>query len=58
VLLLVLALIAAISASAPVTFARQEAPSVAGVPDPTVRVVHASPDAPAVNVLVDGQPLA
>jgi hypothetical protein len=58
VLLLVLALIAAMSASAPVTFARQEAPAVAGVPDPTVRVVHASPDAPAVNVLVDGQPLA
>ncbi len=26
--------------------------------DATVRVVHASPDAPAVNVLVDGQPLA
>ena len=58
VLLLVLALIVAMSASSVVTFARQETPSVAGVPDPTIRVVHASPDAPAVNVLVDGQPLA
>ncbi|MBW3634655.1 MAG: DUF4397 domain-containing protein, partial [Chloroflexi bacterium] len=58
VLLLVLALIAATSASPIVTFARQETPSVTGVPDPTVRVVHASPDAPAINVLVDGQPLA
>ncbi len=57
VLLLVVALIAATSFSTLVTFARQEAPSVAGVPDPTVRVVHGSPDAPTVNVLVDGQPL-
>src|SRR5215216_258838 len=58
VLLLVLVLIAALAASPLVTLARQETPSVTGVPDPTVRVVHASPDAPAINVLVDGQPLA
>ena len=57
VMLLVLMLIAALAASPLVTLARQETPSVAGVPDPTVRVVHASPDAPAVNVVVDGQPL-
>src|SRR5215213_10235560 len=58
VILLVLALIAALATSSLVTLARQDTPSVTGVPDPTVRVVHASPDAPAVNVLVDGQPLA
>jgi hypothetical protein len=57
-LLLVLALIAAMSASPLVTVAVQETPSVTGVPDPTIRVVHASPDAPAINLLVDGQPLA
>ena len=55
--LLVMALITALVTSSLVTLARQETPSVAGVPDPTVRVVHASPDAPAINVLVDGQPL-
>jgi hypothetical protein len=58
VLFLVLALVATLSASPLVTFAAQEAPSVTGVPDPTVRVVHASPDAPPINLLVDGQPLA
>jgi hypothetical protein len=33
-------------------------PAVTGVPNPTIRVVQASPDAPPVNVLVDGQPVA
>ena len=56
--LLVLALITALVTSSLGTLARQETPSVAGVPDPTVRVVHASPDAPAIDILVDGQPLA
>jgi hypothetical protein len=56
-MLLVLALIAALTTSSLVALARQQTPSVAGVPDPTIRVVHASPDAPAINVLVDGQPL-
>jgi hypothetical protein len=58
VLLLVFGLIAAMAVSAPWTLAQEATPTVAGVPDPTVRVVHASPDAPAVNILVDGQPLA
>ena len=58
VMLFVLVLIAALASSSFVTLARQDTPSVTGVPDPTVRVVHASPDAPPVNVLVDGQPLA
>jgi Domain of unknown function (DUF4397) len=57
-LLLVLALIAATSASALVAVAQQGTPTVTGVPDPTVRVVHASPDAPALDILVDGQPIA
>jgi len=57
VMLFVLVLIAALATSSLVTLARQETPSVAGVPDPTIRVVNASPDAPALNVLVDGQPL-
>lgn len=44
---------------APAVLARQDAQTgVTGVPDPTVRIVHASPDAPAVDVLVDGQPIA
>jgi hypothetical protein len=38
--------------------ARQATPTVTGIPDATVRVVHASPDAPTINVLVDGQPIA
>ena len=43
---------------APSTIA-QDAPSgITGVTDPTVRIVHASPDAPSVSVLVDGQPAA
>jgi hypothetical protein len=58
VALLVVALITAMAVSAPWALAQQATPTVTGVPDPTVRVVHASPDAPAVNVLVDGQPLA
>lgn len=44
--------------SVPLTFAQQATPAVTGDPNPTLRVVHASPDAPAVNVLVDGQPVA
>ena len=58
VMLFVLALVAALATSSLVTLAQQATPTVTGVPDPTVRVVHASPDAPAVNVVVDGQPLA
>jgi hypothetical protein len=42
----------------PSVHAQQTTPTVTGVPDATVRVVHASPDAPAVDVLVDGQPIA
>src|SRR5215213_10901203 len=55
---LLVALITAMAVSAPWALAQQATPTVTGVPDPTVRVVHASPDAPAINVLVDGQPLA
>jgi hypothetical protein len=44
--------------SVPLAFAQQATPAVTGVPNPTVRVVHASPDAPAVTVLIDGQPVA
>ncbi|MBW3633026.1 MAG: DUF4397 domain-containing protein, partial [Chloroflexi bacterium] len=58
VLLLVLAVIAAMAISTLGTLARQETPAVTGVPDPTIRVVHASPDAPAIDILVDGQPIA
>jgi len=56
--LLVAVLVAALAIPASLTLARQEPPAVTGVPDPTVRVVHASPDAPAVDILVDGQPVA
>jgi hypothetical protein len=54
----VLAFVLMFALSAPLAFAQQATPAVTGVPNPTVRVVHASPDAPAVNVLVDGQPVA
>lgn len=54
----VLAFVLMFAVSIPLTFAQQATPSITGVPNPTVRVVHASPDAPAVNVLVDGQPVA
>src|SRR5215218_3770928 len=54
----VLAFVFVLALSVPLTFAQQATPSVTGVPNPTVRVVHASPDAPAVNVVVDGQPVA
>jgi hypothetical protein len=43
---------------APSVFAQQATPTVTGVPDATIRVVDGSPDAPAINVLVDGQPIA
>ncbi len=55
---LVVALITAMAVSTPWALAQEATPTVTGVPDPTVRVVHASPDAPAINILVDGQPLA
>jgi len=58
VALVVIAVITAMAVSAPWALAQQATPTVTGVPDPTVRVVHASPDAPAINILVDGQPLA
>src|SRR3954469_24063943 len=58
VVLLVVALITAMAVSAPWALAQQATPTVTGVPDPTVRVVNASPDAPTLNILVDGQPLA
>src|SRR5919107_1591986 len=58
VVVLLVALITAMAGLAPGALAQQATPTVAGVPDPTVRVVHASPDAPAVNIVVDGQPLA
>ena len=54
----VLAFVLMFAVSAPMAFAQQATPTVTGVPNPTVRVVHASPDAPAVNVLIDGQPVA
>ncbi len=57
-LLLVLALITSMAVWVPGTLAQEESPTVTGVPDPTLRFVHASPDAPAVNVLIDGQPIA
>ena len=43
---------------APSVSAQQATPTVTGVPDATIRVVDGSPDAPAFNVLVDGQPIA
>ena len=55
--LLILSLVTT-AVSAPLAHAQQATPTVPGVPDATVRVVHASPDAPVVNVLVDGQPIA
>lgn len=58
---LILALmLAGVAALAPVSYARQGASpgDITGVTDPTVRFVHASPDAPAVDVVVDGQPIA
>jgi hypothetical protein len=58
VVVLLVALITAMAGLAPGALAQQATPTVTGVPDPTVRVVHASPDAPAINILVDGQPLA
>ena len=54
----VLAFVLMFAVSAPLAFAQQATPAVTGVPNPTVRIVHASPDAPAVNVLVDGQTVA
>lgn len=54
----VLAFVLMFALAAPLAYAQQVTPAVTGVPNPTVRVVHASPDAPAVNVLVDGQPVA
>ena len=52
-------LVAGLALGAPAALARQDPQAgVAGVPDPTLRIVHASPDAPAVDVLVDGQPAA
>jgi hypothetical protein len=53
----VLAFVLMFAVSVPLAFAQQATPTVTGVPNPTVRVVHASPDAPAVTVLVDGQPV-
>src|SRR4051812_10110579 len=58
-LLTVLLIISIVTASrAPSVYAQQATPAVTGIPDATVRVVHASPDAPVVNVLIDGQPIA
>jgi Domain of unknown function (DUF4397) len=57
-LLLALTLPIAMMSSAPLALAQEATPTVTGVPDATVRVVHASPDAPAINVLVDGQQIA
>jgi hypothetical protein len=54
----VLAFVLMFALSAPLALAQQATPAVTGVPNPTVRVVHASPDAPAVTVLVDSQPVA
>ncbi len=54
----VLAFVLMFALSAPLALAQQATPAVTGVPNPTVRVVHASPDAPAVTVLVDNQPVA
>lgn len=52
-------LVAGLAVLAPTTFARQDpATGVTGVPDPVVRIVHASPDAPAIDLLLDGQPVA
>lgn len=54
-------LLAGAAVLAPVALAFQDASpaeGITGVTNPTVRVVHASPDAPAVDVLVDGQPIA
>jgi hypothetical protein len=46
-------------ALAPAAAARQEGtPGITGETNPTVRIVHASPDGPAVDILVDGQPVA
>ena len=54
-----LLLVAGLILGPSVAVARQDAQSgVTGVTDPTVRIVHASPDAPAVDILVDGQPVA
>jgi len=52
-------LLASLAVLSPAAFALQDPQAgVTGVTDPTVRIVHASPDAPAVDVLVDGQPVA
>jgi hypothetical protein len=55
---LVIALIALLAAPSRLTFAQQATPAVTGVPNPTVRFVNASPDAPAVDVSIDGKPIA
>lgn len=54
----VLAFVLMFAISAPLAFAQEATPLVIGDPNPTFRVVHASPDAPAITVLVDGQPVA
>lgn len=51
----VLVFILMFAVSGPLALAQQATPAVTGVPNPTVRIVHASPDAPAVRVLVDGE---
>ena len=52
-------LVAGLALGAPAALAFQDPQTgVTGVTDPTVRVVHASPDGPPVDVLVDGQPVA
>ena len=55
-------LVAGLALGAPTALALQDAETgvtgVTGVTDPAVRIVHAAPDAPAVDVLVDGQPVA
>jgi hypothetical protein len=57
-LLLALAVVLTSTAGTPVARGQQAIPAVTGVPDPVVRFVHGSPDAPAVTVLIDEQPLA
>ena len=54
----VLAFVFMLAVPAPLARAQEATPVVIGDPTPTFRVVHAAPDAPAVTVLVDGQPVA
>jgi hypothetical protein len=52
-------LLAGLAVLSPTALAFQDPQAgVSGVPDPTVRILHASPDSPAIDVLVDGQPAA